>query len=295
MRRVVGHNQPMQYLDIDTKTGNIYTGCMGGRVVVWRPNNEERTLFTPQVISGEVATKKIAGLAVAGGEVASIAWDDKLRIGDSTTGEFKSAIPLGAQPKGVAVSPAAPDVRIVVTGSAVIVFKGASQVSSTPAAWGPTCVDVSLDGSKVAVGGKDKKVHVYTLSGTELKEAGETKEAGAEISVVAISPDGSQIAAGDALREVRLYASATQEALVSSRWMNHTTRVTGLKWSPNGSVIASVSTDRRLCIWDPKSDTAKHSFDLAHPQPFAACAWASDTELWTLGTDGVATRRIIPA
>jgi len=100
------------------------------------------------------------------------------------------------------------------------------------------------------------------------------------------------VAAGDALREVRLYTSAG-EALISGRWMAHTTRVTGLKWSPSGSKIASVSTDRRLCIWDPSSESVLKAFDLAHPQPFAGVLWASEEVLWTLGTDGVAARRVL--
>lgn len=291
IRKVTGHQQPTCCIDIDRTTGNLYTACMGGRTCVWKPTDEARTTYEATVATGEVATKKASAIAVAGNEYAVAAWDDKLRIGDASTGVLTATVPLGGQPKGLAVSLMAADVRIVPTGSAILVVKGSSVATTVPAAWGPTCVDISTDGRIVAVGGNDKKIHVFKLDGTTLTETGETKETGAAISAVAISPDGTMVAGGDALREVRLYTTNNCEALISGRWMNHTTRVTGLKWSPSGAVLASVSTDRRLCIWDPKSDSPKLSIDLANPQPFVSCVWANETDLWTLGSDGVAVLR----
>lgn len=232
---------------------------------------------------------------MSGSTVAVISWDDKLRLGDAATGEIKAVLATPGQPKGVALSPGRPSQRAVATGSHVLIVHGSEVAKSLEAAWGPTCVDASADGSLIAVGGKDKKVHFFTVAadGT-LAPDGETKECGGEITVVGFSPDGSMVAAGDALREVRLYSSgAGKEAIKTSKWMNHTTRVTGLKWSPDGRHIATVSIDRRLCVWDPTSDVAKLSIDLAHPQPFAAVAWADATTVWTLGQDGIATRRVL--
>lgn len=291
VRRLGGHQQPICCMDIDRTTGNIYTACMAGRTCLWKPTDEGRSIYEATVATGEVATKKATAVAVAGNEYAVAAWDDKLRIGDAITGVLTATVPLGGQPKGLVVSLMAADVRIVPTGSAVLVIKGSAIATTVPAAWGPTCVDISTDGRIVAVGGNDKKIHVYKLDGTSLTETGETKEASGAVSAVAISPDGTMVAGGDALREVRLYNTSNCETLVSGRWMNHTTRVTGLKWSPSGAVLASVSTDRRLCLWHPKEDSPKLSIDLANPQPFVGCVWANETDLWTLGSDGVAVLR----
>ena len=141
--------------------------------------------------------------------------------------------------------------------------------------------------------GGDKRVRIYSLAGTQLTLRATSAEAGAAISALSVSPDGTKVAAGDALREVRLYAAADAAALVSGRWMAHTTRVTGCRWNPAGSLIATVSSDRRLCVWDPSSDAVKRAFDLAHPHPIAAVAWASDTEVWIAGTDGIVVKKSV--
>ena len=102
------------------------------------------------------------------------------------------------------------------------------------------------------------------------------------------------MAVGDAGRgEVRLYAAGSRECTVSGRWYAHTTRVTGLKWSPSGARRASVASARRLCVWAPGEDSPRLVADLAHAAPFAACSWASEGELWVLGTDGVAVKKAV--
>jgi hypothetical protein len=297
-RRVCGHVAAVTVLEVDVGTGLLYTGDMAGRVVLWTPVDEGRTLYEGRLATGAHApTKRLSALAVAGGKLAAAGWDDKLRLGDAATGEFTATVPLPGQPKGIAVSPAAPDVRVVVTGGAVLLVVGETVAASLDAAWGPTCVDVSADGATVAVGGADKRVHMFALApgGGGLTPGAVSAECGGAISAVAVSPDGARVASGDALREVRLFSAPDAAPLVSGRWMAHTTRVTGLRWSPSGGSLVSVSSDRRICVWDPASDTVKRTFDLAHPTPFAAVAWASDEAVWTAGTDGVLVRRVLAA
>lgn len=295
--RVRGHQAPATVFDYDQATGRIYSADAAGRTCVWSPSDEARTTYVASVATGEVATKKASAIAVRGAELAVGAWDDKLRVGDAATGELKATIALPGQPKGIAIHPANPAIKFVATTSAIVIVSG-SAVSGAPIAapWNPTCIDISADGSILAVGGKDKKVHVYKVAAADgaLTPDGETAEFGAEISVVGISPDGKQIAAGDGLREVRLYGSGEgKPGIRVSRWMNHTTRVTGLKWSPDGRHIATVSTDRRLCVWVPEADAPKVSIDLAYPQPYAGVTWADNNTIWTLGTDGVMVRKVL--
>lgn len=244
---------------------------------------------------GEVATKRVGGVATVGGALAVVAWDDKLRLGDATTGVLKMTVALPGQPKGVAISAADPSTTIAVVTASIIVVKGGAALEPLAVPYGATCVGISHDGSRVAVGGADKRVHLYSLDAASgaLTHVFETPEAGAAINVVSFSPDGNLLAAGDALRDVQLFNGVTGNVLISRRWVNHTTRITGLSWSPNGRLLASVASDRRLCIWEPASESLKKEFELVHPQPLAGVAWSSNEALWTLGADGVATHRVV--
>lgn len=297
-RRVQGHQAAAQYIDFDPSTGELVTGDLAGRVCVWRPTDAPaRTAFVASVVGGEAPTKKVAGVAARGGALAVIAWDDKLRIGDAAGGALTATLALPAQPKGLAVAAAAPATRVVVTGAALLVFQGAAQVAALALDYGATCVDISADGGLVAVGGKDRRIHLYRLGagGAAPADAGATAEFAGELSVVALHPSGATVAGGDAVREVRLYATAAGAlaGLRTDGWVYHTTRVTGLRWNPAGTLLASVSTDRRICVWDPASDAPRLSMDLACPSPFAGLAWVDDTTIWTVAIDGVGRRHAL--
>lgn len=298
VRRVYGHVATVTAMSYDDRSGEFVSGDASGRVMRWTPTDAIRTIYIANPVTGDVPTKKIAAVLNLGEQLTVASWDDKQRIGSAVTGELKpgTAVALPGQPKGVASPAAHPNIRVTVTGSAVVVFNDGAIASNTPAAYGPTCVDVSADGSIVVVGGNDKKLHFYTLNaGTgALAAAGDSNEFHGALSVVTIAPDGRTVAAGDQHREVRLYSTgADHAALRTGRWTSHTTRVTGLKFSPNGRHIASVSIDRRLCVWSPASDAPVLSIDLANPVPFAGVVWADDTTIWTMGTDGVLVRRVL--
>ena len=287
-----GHTATAACIDVDPATGEIVTGDVGGRVCVWRPVDAARTAYVATALGGDAPAKKVAGVALRGGEVAVISWDDKLRLGDGVA--LGGALALPGQPKGVAA--AAGGLRAVVTGGALLVFRGRDQVASADAPFGATCVDATPDGALLAVGGKDRRIHLFRFdaAAAALAPAGHTGEFAGELSVVALQPSGAAVAGGDATREVRLYSTAPGCAgLRTDAWVFHTTRVTGLRWNPAGALLASVSSDRRICVWDPADNAPRLCLDLAAPAPFAGCAWADDATLWTIAIDGVGRRHAL--
>ena len=289
--RVYGHVAAVCALARDSSSGLVYTGDQAGRVVAWTPSSPGGDTFTGALASGDAPAKRIGALCCTPtGAVLAGSWDDKLRVGGSGA-VFAAPLPLGGQPKCIAAGVGG--VTIAVTGAAIIVFSGGAEASRVPAPWGPTCVDVSADGSKVVVGGGDKRLHIFALSGTALTHAGDSGEATGAVSCVGFSPDGTRIASGDATREVRLHG-ADGAPLVVGKWLCHTTRVTGLAWAPEGDHFLTVGADRRVCLWRPAEDGAvTKSWDLAHTAPFAGLCRAGAGEWLLLGADGVVMKRAL--
>nr|GFD54450.1 hypothetical protein [Tanacetum cinerariifolium] len=96
------------------------------------------------------------------------------------------------------------DVTLVASDDSIVVYSKGSKVSSLPVKYGAT--SIAANGSTVAVGGNDKLVHIYTLSGTELKETGtELRRATAAISAIAFSPSGSKVAFGSSNGKIYAY------------------------------------------------------------------------------------------
>jgi WD repeat-containing protein 1 (actin-interacting protein 1) len=203
---------------------------------VCAPGTTDRFVATP--LPGEHHGGKGVAVAIAGAEVATIAWDDKLRIAEIATEEFIAAVPTEGQPRGVAVSATNSSLQFVITSGAVKSFLRGVCVSTLAVSdYAPTAISASADGSKIAVGGDDAKVHLYSVgAGGVLTATGESRGVGTAISVIAFSPDGSVIVTGDTTRDVRLYSGVDVSVLKSGKWQAHTTRVTGLAWHPSGSV-----------------------------------------------------------
>lgn len=287
-RVVVGHQAPINALAFDESTSRLVTVCSAGRVLHWTPSGPGADQLTAAPFLGEHHGGKATAVVVSGGQVATIGWDDRLRIADGATGDLIAVVPVGAQPRSVAVGVSRPHIRVVATSSVVKVFANERLAFEEPAAYAPTVVAVAPGSDLVAVGGEDRKVHFYRLAvDGSLAAAFETREAAGAISALAFSPDGALLAGGDATRDVRLYNTSDGACLNSGKWVSHTTRVTSIAWSPSGDRLVSVGTDRRVCIWSPTSDDPVHKIELAHEKPLSGVAWQREGVFWTLSTDGV--------
>jgi len=289
---VTGHQAPITTFAFDQSgTGKLFTGCSAGKLCQWAAAPGADDKFVAAALPGEHHGGKVVGVAVANGQLATVAWDDKLRIADADSGDVIGTVATGGQPRGLAASPERASLRVVITSSAIKVFIGATLASETAPGFAPTAVSFSPSGGKLAVGGDDAQVHLYTVDVAGNLTAGPVSPAvGGPISVLSFSPDGTLIATGDAVRDVRLYSAEDASVVKSGKWQNHTTRITGLAWHPNSSALVTVSIDRRICVWSPSSDIALKSIDLAHAAPLSCVGWQSETHFWTLSTDGIVKR-----
>lgn len=285
-----GHQSPMSAFAFDGPE-TLYSVCLGGKVMQWVPVAGRSDRFIAKSLAGESHAGKAVAVVVSGGEVSSIGWDDKLRVAQAGTGNFIASVAVGAQPRALA---AIGSTRVVLTSSAIRVFIGTALASQLDTEFGPTCVSMFAgfggvpECVAVCVGGDDSKLHLYTFTGTgTLTPVAESRAVGAAVSVVAFSPNGSVLATGDVTRDVRLFSGTDCSVLKSGLWQEHTTRVTSLAFSPSGRVFITVSSDRRICVWDPACDRVLKVIELAQAAPLSCVGWQSETTYWTLSTDGI--------
>lgn len=104
-------------------------------------------------------------------------------------------------------------------------------------------------GKKVAVGGKDKKIHFYKIDGGKLVAEASEINYSADIASLSISHDMKTLIVCSATRYAHQY---NLEALKEEvRWMAQANRVNCAVWSDNDKYIATTGVDGAIIILKP--------------------------------------------
>lgn len=96
------------------------------------------------------------------------------------------------------------------------------------------------------------------------------------------SPDGQTVIVGAADGNIWLWSLTTKAV---QTWHEHRGPVHQISYTPDGRLLASVSSDRRLKIWDAASGKCLHTFHA--DGGLYSLAWYSDTELVAGGSRGL--------
>lgn len=136
---------------------------------------------------------------------------------------------------------------------------------------------ISFDpsGKYITLSCTDGIVYVYTLINDEpeliRKVDGLIRpvETDSEISSkVAWHPDGRAFAAATATRDVQVISRGDWEK--QRMFSNgHVGDVTALAWSPNGAILATAGKDKKIVLWETKSQTVITSYDYANVMDLA--------------------------
>lgn len=278
-RVVRGHQKNITAAAIAGST--LATGSYEGRVLTW-----DLTTGLADQVQGASHSNYVAGLATSDGKAASdlhsVGWDDTLRsisVPDKIfTGE---ASQLDSQPKGIA---AVGDSVLVVAADSIAIYVNGSHTGSLHLKYAATAI--AAHGSTVAVGGDDKLVHVYTLSGTDLTDTGIVlRRATSPISALAFSPSGQQLAVGASNGKIYAYEASGEWKLITDRWSAHTARITCLAWDATGKYAASGSLDTNVMVWSTEDPGKRIKALNAHKDGVTGVAWDQAVNVISAGGD----------
>lgn len=274
---VRGHNKRITALGYDRSRNAIYSADFEGRLLEW-----DGTSAATEMFSGPKHATQISATVVSGDNLYTISMDDTVKISSISNRTFGDSIALDMQPQGLAV---VGDVAVVVGANQLVVLKGSKIASRTTLKYdATTAVSINPDGNEVAVGGKDQKVHVYSLNSSagSLDAKYDLGEHRGEVTSLSYSPDGVHLAAGDSNREVIAWKGQTR---VTSGWVFHTTSVNAVAWSPDNVHIASVGTDSNLIVWNVAAPTQRIVTKNAHYGGAIQALWMNESTVLTAGQD----------
>lgn len=210
LRIVKGHNKSITAMVIRPDPGSnhntIYTGSHDGIVTHWDAETGEN-----DKVSGVSHSNQVSDMTIDGKNIYSAGLDDTVRTMSLASNEYMSQIKMDSQPRGIACVKDKNCLLVAGFSDLTVLSTSGTKESVTPVKYEPACVHVHPSNGDVAVGGgKDSKVHIYSLSGSNLVPKKELDHRDA-ITDVKYSPDGTYLAASDASRRVVLYNSSNYE------------------------------------------------------------------------------------
>lgn len=282
-RIIRGHNKSITALAVVNSPSQgvrILSASHDGLVVRWSVEGREMINVT-----GECHTNQVQALASnKHGLVASIGMDDTLRILNSSLDSYVRAEKMNNQPRGLAISDS--NIIYVACGPSVCMYREQQGALVThPLQYETSSIDISPQGTEIAVGGKDNKIHIYRVDGTALTEIRVLELRDAAVRVT-YSKDGRFLAAADNMKNVICYELPSYEVISKDMWRYHAATVTGLAFSPDGKKLASVSVDTHLMIYQPENISKVIQVKGAHPlNPVTSLAWLDNQTLLTGAND----------
>eukprot|EP01006_Ploeotia_vitrea_P029137 TRINITY_DN61719_c0_g1_i1.p1 TRINITY_DN61719_c0_g1~~TRINITY_DN61719_c0_g1_i1.p1 ORF type:complete len:613 (+),score=92.04 TRINITY_DN61719_c0_g1_i1:38-1840(+) len=275
-----GHTKSISRMVLDTANQTIYTASGDGSIMKW-----DCTTGQSQRFRGKGHTSIITGLAmVEGHTVLSCAMDNTVRMmNPDEVAISEGSVEAKGAPQAM-VSIPGQNGAVVVSTDSIMVLKQGKLVSTTKTDFAPLCVAVSTQG-QVAVGGKDKAIHLYKLDGDNLT-AGQVLKGDHQSAVYAVGFNnaGTLLASGDSTRKIATY-TVGDEYKLDKEFSFHSTIVRSIVFSPDDSLMASGSMDGHVAVWD-FGMTPKCTFNQAHRGGVNAVAFGDADTVWSAGVDG---------
>eukprot|EP00124_Ichthyophonus_hoferi_P001892 Ihof_evm9s112 gene=Ihof_evmTU9s112 len=245
---VQGHNKPITAMTVADHGKTLFSADYSGRIIRWDVESS-----TPTAITGTGHTNQVNTLVAVNNTLWSAGMDDAILATPTSSSSYTDAkTPTEGCPKGLAVHF---NMTVVAASNGIEIYRDGKRVTSKKVDWDPLCVALSNDGTSAAIGGKDGKIHIFSIVENEVTED-KVLTAKGQVICVSYSPDGKFLATGDSGRNVLLWSLPTYEAKIVG-WVFHSAKVNCLSWSPNGQYVASGGLDTNVFVWDTQNPTKR--------------------------------------
>jgi WD40 repeat protein len=281
---LVGHMESVTSLVTDPTNKRFFSADAAGQVCIWENN-------TATWLTGKGHAKGVNAIALTsdGSKIVSVGMDDTVRFNDVKECAFADAgIPCGGSPISVACGKSTADLAVVgIAQGKLTVVRGGS-AKSTEIGYKPVSLAFNPDDSKLVVGGADKCIHIYSVSGDDLKEEHVNKSHNHQVEHVSFSNDGKYYCSSSGDKTTLVFDAATHEQKNGSSWEFHTMSVNSHAWSPDQKIIATVANDLSMFIWNDTEKFGIKKTKLAglHSVTIKSVGWLDANTIVTLGGDG---------
>lgn len=141
--------------------------------------------------------------------------------------------------------------------------------------------DLSPDQSRVAIGGTDRLVKIFSTKSGEVEH--KIKKHTDWVTAVAFSPNGEMLASGDRNGGVSVWDAESGQELFTTA--GHKSAVTVLSWRSDSKLVASSSEDGNVTLWESSEGKQAKTW-AAHKGGVMSVAYSRDGRFVTCGRDG---------
>ena len=141
--------------------------------------------------------------------------------------------------------------------------------------------DITPDQSRVAIGGTDRLVKIYSTKTGELEH--KIKKHTDWVVALAFSPNGEMLATADRNGGITVWDADNAQELFTT--LGHKGAVTALNWRSDSRLLASSSEDGTAKLWESTEGKQARTWN-AHSGGALSIAYSQDGQFVTCGRDG---------
>ena len=141
--------------------------------------------------------------------------------------------------------------------------------------------DISPDQSRVALGGPDRLVKIFSTKSGEVEH--KIKKHTDWVTALAFSPNGEMLASADRNGGITVWDADSGQELFTT--LGHKGAVTALSWRSDSRLVASSSEDGTVKLWESSEGKQAKTWN-AHSGGVESVAYSQDGQFVTCGRDG---------